>query len=97
MVILGLGTGLSFVSITTAALQRVFFFQAEDGIRDADVTGVQSVLFRSPPLERAATGSAPSARCSSDSRDPLRPPFARRRCSTRSAGRPRLGRRGLPL
>ena len=25
----------------------VFFFQAEDGIRDRDVTGVQSVLFRS--------------------------------------------------
>ena len=26
-----------------------FFFQAEDGIRDADVTGVQTVLFRSTP------------------------------------------------
>ena len=25
----------------------VFFFQAEDGIRDRDVTGVQTVLFRS--------------------------------------------------
>src|SRR6266498_2005458 len=25
----------------------VFFFQAEDGIRDADVTGVRRVLFRS--------------------------------------------------
>src|SRR5207245_8528683 len=25
----------------------VFFFQAEDGIRDATVTGVQTVLFRS--------------------------------------------------
>src|SRR6202051_2096584 len=25
----------------------IFFFQAEDGIRDAHVTGVQSVLFRS--------------------------------------------------
>ena len=24
-----------------------FFFQAEDGIRDRDVTGVQRVLFRS--------------------------------------------------
>ena len=24
-----------------------FFFQAEDGIRDRDVTGVQTVLFRS--------------------------------------------------
>src|SRR5688572_31729820 len=26
-----------------------FFFQAEDGIRDLTVTGVQSVLFRSQP------------------------------------------------
>jgi len=25
-----------------------FFFQAEDGIRDIGVTGVQTVLFRSP-------------------------------------------------
>ena len=25
-----------------------FFFQAEDGIRDRDVTGVRRVLFRSP-------------------------------------------------
>ena len=31
-------------------LVPVFFFQAEDGIRDRDVTGVQTVLFRSPPL-----------------------------------------------
>src|SRR3989442_6320422 len=29
-----------------------FFFQAEDGIRDADVTGVQSVLFRSRIVAR---------------------------------------------
>ena len=27
-----------------------FFFQAEDGIRDRDVTGVQTVLFRSAVL-----------------------------------------------
>ena len=27
---------------------EIFFFQAEDGIRDRDVTGVQTVLFRSP-------------------------------------------------
>src|SRR5687768_17912568 len=27
----------------------VFFFQAEDGIRDVAVTGVQTVLFRSMP------------------------------------------------
>src|SRR5438093_1464321 len=30
-----------------------FFFQAEDGIRDWSVTGVQSVLFRSIYMERA--------------------------------------------
>ena len=28
----------------------IFFFQAEDGIRDRDVTGVRRVLFRSIPL-----------------------------------------------
>src|SRR5207245_7828702 len=31
-----------------------FFFQAEDGIRDATVTGVQSVLFRSRANSEAA-------------------------------------------
>ena len=30
----------------------VFFFQAEDGIRDRDVTGVQRVLFRSALIMR---------------------------------------------
>src|SRR5207253_8249510 len=30
-------------------LMMYFFFQAEDGIRYGHVTGVQSVLFRSPP------------------------------------------------
>ena len=29
-----------------------FFFQAEDGIRDRDVTGVQTVLFRSASLSK---------------------------------------------
>src|SRR5215467_8554518 len=29
-----------------------FFFQAEDGIRDYKVTGVQTVLFRSPGFQR---------------------------------------------
>src|SRR5688572_32822899 len=28
---------------------HVFFFQAEDGIRDLTVTGVQTCAFRSPP------------------------------------------------
>src|SRR5207248_7393750 len=30
----------------------VFFFQAEDGIRDRTVTGVQTLLFRSPNSSR---------------------------------------------
>src|SRR5690606_40691783 len=33
-----------------------FFFQAEDGIRDFHVTGVQRVLFRSGPQRSRATG-----------------------------------------
>src|SRR2546427_5021059 len=43
-----------------------FFFQAEDGIRDLTVTGVQRVLFRSMPVTIAAPttcGSTPSALC----------------------------------
>src|SRR5699024_8716225 len=31
---------------------KSFFFQAEDGIRDRNVTGVQTVLFRSPRLKK---------------------------------------------
>src|SRR5260221_4803031 len=34
----------------------IFFFQAEDGIRDHCVTGVQRVLFRSPRADRLARG-----------------------------------------
>src|SRR5207249_8085408 len=33
-----------------SVMTRTFFFQAEDGIRDRNVTGVQTVLFRSPSL-----------------------------------------------
>src|SRR5437773_8218244 len=32
-----------------------FFFQAEDGIRDRDVTGVRRVLFRSPARSARTT------------------------------------------
>src|SRR5437868_11110650 len=35
-----------------------FFFQAEDGIRDRNVTGVQTLLFRSPERLAAAMPSA---------------------------------------
>src|SRR5207302_3588432 len=34
-----------------------FFFQAEDGIRDFHVTGVQRVLFRSPAFRPASVAS----------------------------------------
>src|SRR5215813_8791436 len=35
-----------------------FFFQAEDGIRDADVTGVQTLLFRSRRASQLAEDDA---------------------------------------
>src|SRR5260370_23353219 len=39
----------------------VFFFQAEDGIRDSSVTGVRRVLFRSPSLRpESECGRSPS-------------------------------------
>src|SRR5437867_4652167 len=41
---------------------RFFFFQAEDGIRDRNVTGVQTVLFRSTRSSMTSstwTGAAP--------------------------------------
>src|SRR5438876_9146782 len=37
-----------------------FFFQAEDGIRDGRVTGVQSVLFRSYRRSRIRRRTAPA-------------------------------------
>src|SRR5436305_15311195 len=36
------------MAITIVVIFFFFFFQAEDGIRDADVTGVQTCAFRSP-------------------------------------------------
>ena len=43
----------------------LFFFQAEDGIRDHCVTGVQSVLFRSYQIQMSGTGNGanPRERC----------------------------------
>src|SRR5699024_8533268 len=38
---------LWIVSVEQEQYRGVFFFQAEDGIRDRNVTGVQTVLFRS--------------------------------------------------
>src|SRR6266436_9513322 len=50
-----------FFFIYTVLLYFFFFFQAEDGIRDVAVTGVQTLLFRSSrrrsPLAATITGS----------------------------------------
>src|SRR5690625_7392802 len=43
-------------SLTSMSSFCCFFFQAEDGIRDGHVTGVQTVLFRSP---QGARGEQP--------------------------------------
>src|SRR5690606_40019365 len=57
------------------AVVSVFFFQAEDGIRDFHVTGVQSVLFRSAvrcPWPGLWTPESPTGRpsaCGADRRD----------------------------
>src|SRR3989442_4472902 len=45
-----------------------FFFQAEDGIRDADVTGVQTCALPISCLPHTCQWSAPST-CSKDPRD----------------------------
>src|SRR5439155_8198431 len=49
-----------------------FFFQAEDGIRDGHVTGVQTLLFRSPSISGHGGGARPATsatRASNASRD----------------------------
>src|SRR5438874_3715082 len=66
-----------------------FFFQAEDGIRDLYVTGVQRVLFRSLPMNRWA--SEPISRfnrsfCCRVSADAA----TRRHCTTYPRKRPAL-------
>src|SRR6266513_6012241 len=82
-----------------------FFFQAEDGIRDRNVTGVQRVLFRSvcwatPGMDGTGSGSPiPSLTNSGSTRsDPrtvvraasLRSAAVRRRRRGRAAGNPPL-------
>src|SRR5436305_9158553 len=49
-----------FIVVGSVVLSVFFFFQAEDGIRDADVTGVQTcALPISPEVAMAAFGAAP--------------------------------------
>src|SRR5436305_13468662 len=51
-------------------LGRVFFFQAEDGIRDADVTGVQTCAL--PISNRGSATSTPITSCVSTRSDSSR-------------------------
>src|SRR5690554_7465620 len=73
-----------------------FFFQAEDGIRDADVTGVQTCALPISSCSRSSTCSAAAA--SADARFPL---SCSRRCPAlaglffawaRGRRRPQIGR-----
>src|SRR5437763_11358939 len=77
----------------------VFFFQAEDGIRDTSVTGVQSVLFRSYRATLSATrsaayaGNASSWRPASATRCPTIGPSTRANaCSTNRSEERRVGK-----
>src|SRR5689334_24229246 len=54
-------------SASSASFVRFFFFQAEDGIRDGTVTGVQTCAL---PIYRARAG-LPSSRASGSSPTPL--------------------------
>src|SRR5215216_6829417 len=69
----------SFSGATAAVL--VFFFQAEDGIRDDLVTEFRRVLFRSPPPPRGHAGAIPRS-CTLSSP---------RRLAVRDAGREVVG------
>src|SRR5262249_61179022 len=76
----------------------VFFFQAEDGIRDWSVTGVQTVLFRSVALQRISLsmkgvrptpGSSEAPRQEVTARETTGPTRRRRR---KIAPAPKIGR-----
>src|SRR5436305_5295917 len=69
------------------AQHELFFFQAEDGIRAADVTGVQTCALPIYPVERAAVGRV-RRRTSPDRARPAR----RRAAATR--GTDRVARHG---
>ena len=45
----GVLSSMCFLFLFFFIFSSFFFFQAEDGIRDRDVTGVRRVLFRSLP------------------------------------------------
>src|SRR6266513_3484593 len=94
-----------FVSLGGVCVGIFFFFQAEDGIRDRNVTGVQRVLFRSvcwatPGMDGTGSGSPiPSLTNRGSIRsDPrtvvraasLRSAAVRRRRRGRAAGNPPL-------
>src|SRR5688572_31763442 len=61
---------MMLVMVSVAAISKSFFFQAEDGIRDLTVTGVQTCalpIFDQIVLERQSP-AAPRARARSDQR-----------------------------
>src|SRR2546430_10046451 len=60
------------IGVRQRHLRRLlFFFQAEDGIRDLTVTGVQSVLFRSPFPDVRAENSLPPVAMRNSSTTPM--------------------------
>src|SRR2546430_14549140 len=61
-----LGSGETPTASLDAASSRIFFFQAEDGIRDLTVTGVQTCAL---PISRSP--SVPAAQFSRQARDLL--------------------------
>src|SRR5207248_3671817 len=79
----------------------VFFFQAEDGIRDRTVTGVQTCLFRSAASARptrrtpGSRGSTRRSRCTSGAASPSssEPSLPSRRSEERRVGKECRSRR----
>src|SRR5689334_25177921 len=75
---------------------QYFFFQAEDGIRDGTVTGVQTCALPISPSRRTsscAMTTRPSAPSCSDSMEPPRSRSALRRCfATQRSEERRVGK-----
>src|SRR6185369_10454867 len=70
----------------------LFFFQAEDGIRDSSVTGVQTCALpisqRPPPAHRAVRHAPPGQRQGADGRARQRPALQRPRLEHRRHRKP---------
>src|SRR2546430_9252925 len=82
--------GRDYFGVITRFVEFFFFFQAEDGIRDLTVTGVQTCA-----LPIWAPGGFEVARAlGRDLADPRPTPGIRRRTRSRSRSTPILRRRG---